>query len=202
MIDEINYRLPSSNFISLESPKEQIVIGHTFNHDMRHFIGWMHRINGNYKKTAAFTIDSNGIVHKHFEPKYRSKFFNNVDLDKKTIVILIENDGWLTKDDKKNEFITWVGDIYNQNNGVIDKKWRGYNHWSSYCEAQVNSTIELVKMLCEEFSIPLVSINHNTKLDNLGDFKGILYKSNMEKYYTDLSPSWNCMMFNNKLEII
>lgn len=202
MVNDVEYKLPCDNYISIESDKEQIVIGNTFNHDMRHVIGWLHRNNGKYKKTAAFTIDLNGVVYKHFEPKYQSNYFNNKALDKKTIVILIENDGWLVKDNQKNEFITWFGDIYNQNNGVIERKWRGHTHWASYREEQVNSTVKLVTMLCKEFSIPLMSISHNTKLDDLGDYKGILYKSNLDKHYTDLSPSWDCKLFNNKLELI
>jgi hypothetical protein len=36
--------------------KKKIIIGDTFNHDMQHVISWTHRYNGEYKKTAPFTI--------------------------------------------------------------------------------------------------------------------------------------------------
>lgn len=201
-IDVTKYVLTSNNYIETETPKTQIIIGHTFNHDMKHYNGWLHRYNGKFKRTAAFTIDAAGFVYRHFNPKYHSRLFNNPDLDKKTIVILIENDGWLMKNGEKNEFITWIGDIYKQPNEVIEKKWRGYNHWSPYSNQQLESTVSLIKELCGEFSIPINSISHNTKIDGLLDYKGILYKSNLEKFYTDPSPAWNCEFFKHKLEQI
>jgi hypothetical protein len=200
-IDKVTYELQSNNFVPVESMKKQIVIGHTFNHNMRHFTGWLHRYNGIYKKTAAFTIDAAGFVYQHFDPKYQSRYFNNLDQDKKSIIILIENDGWLQKDKENNEFITWIGDIYNQPNQIVEKRWRGYDHWTPYSKKQIESATELVCMLCEEFEIPTTSFNHNTKVDNLGDYKGVIYKSNLDRHYTDLSPAWPCEEFKNKIEL-
>ena len=201
MIDDVTYKLSNDNYISVEYPKKQIVIGHTFNHDMRHFIGWTHKFNGKYTKTAAFTVGVNGDIYKHFDPKFYSNFFGNNDIDKKTIVILIENDGWLLKDSEKNLFISWVGDIYKGPTEVVEKRWRDYNYWAPYNEKQVESTLQLVKMICKEFSIPMVSVNHNTKIDDIGAYEGVLYKSNFDKNYTDLSPAWNFEEFKNKIEL-
>jgi hypothetical protein len=200
-IDTLTYELPSNNFVPVESIKKQIVIGHTFNHNMRHVTGWLHRYNGIYKKTAAFTIDAAGSVYQHFDPKYQSRYFNNLDQDKKSIIILIENDGWLIKDEEKNEFITWIGDIYNQPNQIVEKRWRGYDHWVPYSEKQIEVATELVKMLCEEFEIPMTAFSHNTKIENLGDYKGIVFKGNLDRHFTDLSPAWPFEEFKNKIEI-
>jgi len=201
IIDDKTYKLSSNNYISIATEKNQIVLGHTFNHDMRHVAGWQHRYNGKYRKTAAFTVDKEGIIHNHFDPKYCSEFFQDIALDKKTIVILIENDGWLLKDTKNNAFITWIGDIYNEPNHVVEKRWRGYTYWSPYNDKQLESAAKLVKMLCDKFSIPQTAISHNTKIDKLGDYQGVLYKSNIEKHFTDLSPSWDCELFKNKIEL-
>jgi hypothetical protein len=54
--------------------------------------------------------------------------------------------------------------------------------------------------LCDEFNIPLTTIGHNTKVDKLIDYKGIMYKSNMEKHHTDINPSWDCESFKTKIE--
>ena len=201
IIDDTTHLLPLDNYIPIESIKKQIILGHTFNHDMKHVTGWLNRCNGKYKKTAAFTIDAAGLIYKHFDPKFQAIFFNNLILNKQSIVILLENDGWVMKNGEKNEFITWKGDIYKQPSEVIEKKWRGYEHWSPYTEKQMESAISLINMLCEEFFIPVSSISHNTKIDGLLDYKGVLYKSNLEKHYTDLSPSWDCEKFKNKLEL-
>lgn len=201
IIDEVSYSLKPNNYDLIESLKKQIVIGHTFNNNMKHVVGWLHRHNGSYKKTAAFTINVDGLIFKHFEPKHQSRYFDNIELDNRSIVILLENDGWLTKDVDKNEFITWTGDIYKQPNIVVEKKWRGYSYWSPYNEKQVESTIKLVKVLCEEFFIPMVSIGHNTKIDSINDYIGIIYKSNLEKKATDLNPTWCFDEFKNKIEL-
>jgi len=201
IIDETTYQLPLDNYVQVESLKKQIVIGHTFNHDMRHFTGWLHRYNGKFKRTAAFTIDAAGSIYKHFDPKYQSRYFNNKELDKKSIVILLENDGWLTKDVEKNEFITWIGDIYKQPNEVVEKKWRGYEYWSPYSKEQMESANNLVKVLCEEFFISTNCVSHNTKIDGMKDYEGILYKSNLDKNFTDLSPAFDYESFKNKLEL-
>jgi len=200
-IDETQYKLPSKNYFPVENVKKQIVLANTNNHDMRHVIGWVNRYNGKYKKTASFTIDRNGIIHKHFEPKYQSSFFNNLEIDKKTIVILLENEGWLTHNTEKNQFITWVGDIYNEVYGVVNKKWKGYDYWCSYTHEQLESVLRLAKKLCVEFDIPLISLNHNTKIDYINDYTGVLYKSNFEKHYMDLTPAWDYELFKNKLEL-
>ena len=197
-----DYLLNENNYVPIECIKTQIVLASTFNHDMKHFIGWENRHNGNYKKTAAFTIDAAGVVYKHFEPKHHSKFFGKLELDTKSIVILLENDGWLIKDEEKNQFITWIGDIYNKPNEVFDKRWRNYRYWAPHTQEQFDSALELVKKLCDEFYIPLEAIGHNTKVESLSDFQGVIYKSNIEKHYTDLNPSWDCGEFKNKLEEI
>jgi len=201
IIDKTKYRIPIENYIVNETIKKIIVIGHTNNRDMRHVKGWLHRHNGNFKKTAAFTIDLNGSVYRHFDPKFHSRYFNCVELDTKTIVILLENEGFLVKDEIKNEFITWIGDIYNKPNEIVEKKWRGQEFWAPYSDEQIESAYLLIKQLCDEFFIPIKPIGHNTKISDLLDEKTILYKSNLDKNYTDLSPSWDFNNFKNKLEL-
>ncbi len=66
----------------------------------------------------------------------------------------------------------------------------------------MEASVELAKSLCSEFHIPMTSLSHNTKIDNLSDFNGVLYKSNLDKQHTDLSPAWDCKLFKNKLEEI
>jgi hypothetical protein len=201
-IDLASYKLPSDNYVSTETAKKQIVFGHTFNHDMKHVIGWSHRYHGKYKKTAAYTISTDGTIYQHFDPKYHSRYFNKPELDSKCIVILLENDGWLIRDVEKNEFYTWIGHIYSQPDRVIEKRWREYTYWAPYTQEQLESALSLVTKLCGDFNIPVMAINHNTKIDNLLGYEGVIYRSNLEKHYTDLSPSWDCETFKNKLELI
>jgi N-acetyl-anhydromuramyl-L-alanine amidase AmpD len=200
ILDEKKYVLSENNYIREETNKTQIVIGHTFNNQMRHFIGWQNRHNGKYKKTAAFTIDAAGLIYRHFDPIFKSNFFELEELNDKSIVILLENYGWLEKDVEKKEYITWLGDIYNKSADITEKRWRNNKYWDPYTTEQVNSCLELASKLCDEFNIPKKVISHNTKIDNFFDYKGVLYKSNLDKNSTDLNPSWVFDIFKEKLE--
>jgi len=199
-INKTKYELLDKNFIKEETIKKQIVIAHTGTNKMKHFIKWTNRLNGTYTKTAAFTIDFSGNIYQHFDPIYFSNILGNLEMDKKSIVILLENEGWLVKNDEKKCFINWIGHIYNKSENVIERKWRGYSYWAPYTIVQLNSAVQLANKLCEEFSIDKFAISHNTKIENLDDFKGVLYRSNLEKNYTDLSPAWSCEQFKNKFE--
>jgi hypothetical protein len=199
IINDKKYILTENNFIPIETMKSQIVLANTLNTDMCHFKGWTKRYNGKYLKTAAFTIDAAGLVYKHFDPKYHSKYFGELEHDTKSIVILLENNGWLTKNTEKNEFNNWLGGIYNKDKKIFKKKWRGYEYWACYNDKQVESAVNLVKILCEEYFIPLSVMTHNTKVD-VDALESIVYKSNINKHYKDLNPSWDCLKFKNKIE--
>jgi hypothetical protein len=199
-IDDSTYQLPLTNFHAEETIKKQIIIGHTSNNNMNHYKGWLHRFNGNYKKTAPFTISTNGTIHKHFEPIYYSDIFYNTEIDSKAILILLENDGWLTKNTETKEFLTSLGNIYNQSNEVFLKKWREKTYWSNYNEKQIDSLVELVRYLSNEFFIPFTNIaDNNMKMENADNYNGILYRSNFHKNYTDLSPAFPFLEFKNKI---
>jgi len=200
IIDDKKYELNTNNYTKIETQKKQIVLGNTFNDDMKHLVGWNTRYNSKYKKTAAFTIAKNGEIYQHFDPKYYSSYFNTNEQNIKSILVLIENYGWLIKDNKKNTFNNWLGGEYTGNKDILEKKWRDYMYWEPYNNEQLESTIYLILKLCSEFNIPKIAIGHNTKIDDLYEFEGILYKSNIEKHYTDLNPNWKFDIFKEKVE--
>jgi len=199
---EINnqYVLPDNNYIKTETTKKSIILGNFSASPDKNYVKWTSRYNSNYKKTAAFTIDISGCVYNHFDPIYYSNILGNIDLDKRNIVILLENEGWLTKNVNENKFIDWVGHIYNRDGVIVEKKWRGQSYWAPYSDEQVVSTIKLITKLCADYNINKVAIPHNTKIDNPDEYEGIFYKSNLEKHHTDLSPAWSCEDFKSKLE--
>lgn len=201
VIDKKKFSLTKKNYVQTITEKKQIVLGNTMNNDMKHVIGWKNRYNGNYKKTAAFTISANGEIYRHFDPKYKSLYFDNFILDNKSIVILIENDGYLIKDEDENHFITWFETIYNGiADEVLEKRWRGKRYWAPYNDKQIESTINLINELCETFNIDKTIFGHNTKVDNLLGYNGVLYKSNINKNYLDLNPSWDFKEFKERIE--
>ncbi len=70
---------------------------------------------------------------------------------------------------------------------------------SKFTQEQFDSAINLINLLCEEYYIPKTVMSHNTKTDLVG-YNGVVYKSNIQKHYTDLNPTWKFGEFKNKLE--
>lgn len=202
MIDTKTYILPDKNFYKLETKKKRVIIGNSFSTNMVHHIGWLNRHNGKYKKTASYTISLDGTIHQHFDPKYYSEIIGDIDFDESTISILLENEGWLIKDlNEENKYITYIGNIYNRVDEVFVKKWRCNKYWAPYTQEQMKSTVYLINKLCDEFEINKDVIAHNTKIYNGYLHEGILYKGNLNTYFTDVNPSWDFLGFKEQIEI-
>jgi hypothetical protein len=203
MIETVKYILPDNNFSKIETNKKRIVIGNSFSINMLHYIGWLNRYNGNYKKTSPYTIKLDGTIHQHFDPKYYSEIIGNKDFDESTISILLENEGWLSKDlNEENKYITYIGNIYNRVDEVFVKKWRHNKYWAPYTQKQMESAIYLINKLCGEFEIPKDVVAHNTKICNGYLYEGILYKGNLNSYFTDVNPSWDFLSFKEQIETV
>lgn len=200
LIDKDTYPLSEDNYYQTNYNKKQIVIGNTFSVDMKHYVGWKNRLCGKYKRTAAFTIDINGKVYQHYNPIHSSKFLDH-DMDKYSIPIVIENEGWLLYDSKNHQYITCKGNIYNRSDEVIERRWRNFTYWAPYNKKQLESLVNLTKYLCDRFNIPLRTIGNNVSNDFASDYKGILFKGNYGRHFTDVSPAWNFTEFKNKLEL-
>lgn len=197
----MDYKLSTNNYIETETVKKRIVIGNSFSINMNHYIGWTKRMNGRYKRTANYTVKLDGTIHEHFSPKYYSNYLNDAKLDSSTISIVLENEGWLSKDlINENVYIDYVGNIYNRGE-VVEKRWRNFKYWAPYTNEQMESLVSLVKNLSVEYNIPLNIVSHNTGFKDANKYEGVLYRSNFEKYYTDISPTWDFEEFKNKLEL-
>lgn len=198
-IDGETYKLSEKNYIPVETIKERIVIGNTYSSDMQHVKGWEKRWFGNYFKTSMFTIDINGKIYQHYPTKYFSNLLEDVEISKTSITILIENEGWLIKNEF-GEFINYVGNIYSRSDEVFEKPWKTNRYWSPYTKNQLNSAVELVKKLCLEHNINQDVIEHNTYIEDGMYYGGVIYKSNINKDFNDISPSWDFKEFKNKIE--
>lgn len=198
MLYNTEYKLTRDNYSDFKNIKKRIVIGHTFNNNMKHISGWKHRLNKKYDKTAPFTISLDGSVYNHFDPAFSSNFLQNEKLDKSSIVILLENEGWLIKNEQKNLFFNVNWSIYSSED-IFIKKWRGYEYWAIYTQKQLESLVNLVIQLCNDFDIEKNIVEHNTKIDDVEYYNGILYHSNINKNYTDPSPAFDFREFRTRL---
>jgi hypothetical protein len=166
---------------------------------MNHFIGWQFRKGGDYKRTAPFTISKYGEIFQHFKPEYYCDFIGMKQVDKFIIPILIENEGYLFSDIKKgNTYYDYLGREFTGPE-ILAQKWRNHTYWAAYTEEQMNAAALLVKYLLDEFDIEKNVMGHNTKFDDIYNYKGVAYRSNYNSIYTDVSPAWDFKKFREKV---
>lgn len=194
------YSLSEDHYFNMEYDKSQIVIGNSLSSGLNHIDKWEKIMNGECKATSPFTISRDGVIYKHYDPKFYSSFINIGPLDRRIISITLENEGSLWKNEEKKCYYTYLGTIYNSKKKVVETKWRDRQYWASYTTKQINSLVKLCKELCVEFNIPMETVESNTVKHSIQDFKGIAFRSNFSKYYYDVSPAFDVTLFKDKIE--
>jgi N-acetyl-anhydromuramyl-L-alanine amidase AmpD len=180
------------------SDKNQIILVHTSRKIEEYLTSLKYRHNGNYNKIPHYVISREGRIIQLLEDQDYSELFNDPTYDNRSIVISLENLGWLEKEPLKNHYINWIGNIYKEK--IVDKKWRDYFFWQPYTEIQMDSLAELCKNLSKKMSINLTCVGHNTKTNRMETFDGIFTRSNFDENYTDVSPAFDFEYFIKKLE--
>jgi hypothetical protein len=127
-----------------------------------------------------------------------SSFFNSPDTNRNSIIISIENLGWLHKEPLNDYYVNWIGDIYKGD--VFERKWRDYFFWQPYTTIQLENTAKLCKTLFNEVSIENNVLGHNTKISGVEKYKGIVSRSNFGIEFTDVSPAFNFEIFLKNIE--
>ena len=169
--------------------KKQIILAHTSRKGEDYLKSLEYRYNGVYDRIPHYVILKNGEYKQTCEDNVVTKFFDNQKLNQNSIIICLENLGWLNKDVLSPTHSNWINDKVEGR--VKERKWRQKFFWDLYTEEQISTLINLCNNLCETHNIPKKFIGHNTHLDNLEDYEGILNRSNFYYEYTDLSPAFN-----------
>lgn len=178
--------------------KSQIILCHSSREVGEYLTSFKFRYNKKYNKLPHYVIEKNGKVIKLLDEGSYSNFFTDDLTNKHSIIICLENLGWLEKKPLSNDYINWNGSIYNQI--PYEKKWRDYFFWEPYTEEQMNSLIPLCEKLCEKFQIEKKFSGHNTKINGIKNFNGIVSRSNYDERFTDLNPSFDFENFLKKIE--
>jgi hypothetical protein len=185
-------------FIGKEENKKQIILTHTSRKADDYLIGLRYRHNKRYNKLPHYIITNEGIVLQTMDDENYGRFFNNPTYDKQSIIVSLENLGWLEKEPLKKHHINWIGSIYKGK--VFDKKWRDYFFWEQYKKVQLDITAKLCKDISRKFKFEPICIGHNTKTNHMETFSGIISRSNIDEDSTDLSPAFDFDYFIKKLE--
>jgi N-acetyl-anhydromuramyl-L-alanine amidase AmpD len=184
--------------VGKQKVKKQIILCHTSREASDYLASLNFRYNEKYDKIPNFFIDRWGKVFQLLPENSHSNFFREENINRNSIILMLENLGWLEKKPLSNHYINWNGSIYKEM--VYEKKWRDYFFWQPYTVNQIESTAELCKLLIEELNINKQCIGHNTKIDGVQKYEGIVTRSNFLTTHTDLNPSFNFESFEKLLE--
>jgi len=178
--------------------KKQIILCHTSRDIEEYLVSLKFRYNSNYDKIPNYIITKNGKVLQLIPNEGYTNFFNDNTINKNGIVVCLENLGWVEKKPLTNYHINWKGSIYNQE--VYEKKWRDYFFWEPYTDSQIKLTAKLCNNLIDTLKINRSCVGHNTKIEGIKNFEGIVSRSNFNGRYTDLNPSFNFETFTKLIE--
>ena len=181
--------LTGFNYIGKSKRKKQIVLTHTSRNVEDYIQSLRYRFNGKYDKIPHFIIKKDGEILQLLNLNEYSNCLEIDQANKSSIVICLENYGWLKKNPLNSSYVNWIGDIYKE--GIYERKWRGHYFWEPYTEIQMESLKQLTLHLCEENGIPTTCIGHNVKVDGIERFEGIVTRSNYTTDSTDLSPAFD-----------
>ena len=178
--------------------KRQIILCHTSREAGEYLASLKFRYNEKYDKIPHYVITKSGETLKLLVDSGYSNFFDDEDINRNSIIICLENLGWLEKKPLTNLYINWKGGIYNDK--PYENKWRDYFFWDLYTEEQIKSLTELCEKLCNDFQIEKKSSGHNTKINGIKEFNGIVSRSNYDERFTDLNPSFNFEKFLKNIQ--
>ena len=195
MIDIIKYG--EFKPVGKQKKKHQIILTHTSRNINDYLQSLKFRFNGSFKRIPNYIITREGKILQLLGNEEHSEYFKEPNINRNSIIVSLENLGWLQKEPLTDHYINWIGDIYKGN--VFEKKWRDYFFWHPYTEEQIKGTSSLCEKLLKEMKIKSQIVEYNTKIAGIEKFIGVVSKSNFDTNYTDLSPAFN---FNELLKNI
>ena len=196
MIDIIKYG--EFKPVGKQKKKHQIILTHTSRNINDYLQSLKFRFNGDFKRIPNYIITREGKIIQLLGNTEHSEYFKDPNVNRNSIIISLENLGWLQKEPLTDHYINWIGDIYKGD--VFEKKWRDYFFWQPYTETQVNNLGLLCKELFENVKIKPQIVEHNTKISGIEKYCGIVTKSNFSVDYTDVSPAFKFNELLKKIE--
>ena len=178
--------------------KKQIILCHSHRYRQEYLNSIKYRNNEKYDKIPNYFITKEGQVLSLIPDDSYSNFFNDNDINKNSVIICLENLGWVEKKPLDISYTNWIGDIYSKE--IFSKKWKGKLYWDSYTEEQYNMLLELCIKIMKKFSMNNQFIGHNTKVEGVKLYNGIVCRSNYHSRFFDLCPSFDFEKFKKDIE--
>ena len=184
--------------INKNKTKKQIILCHTSREVEEYLVSLKHRFNSKFDRIPNFVITKGGKILQLLPELSYTNFFEHESINENSIIVCLENLGWLEKKPLSNYYINWKGSIYKEQ--VFEKKWRDFFFWQPYTTSQLQSAADLCNQIIETLQIEKRCIGHNVKVDGVSHFGGIVTRSNFDTAFTDLNPSFNFDTFTKFFE--
>ena len=94
--------------------KRQIILCHTSREVGEYLTSLRLRHNGNFSRLPHFVVGRDGKLIQVLPTNSISHFFSSETLNRESIVICLENLGWLTRKPLSSHHLNWIGNIYKQ----------------------------------------------------------------------------------------
>lgn len=187
------------NSIGTSNSKKQIILCETKRTFKNYIYSLKYRYNGKNQYLPNYVISREGEIYEIMKPLNYSKFMNNKNIDQNSIIICLENLGWLEKNPLENTYVNWIGDIYKKE--VFEKRWRDKIYWHPYNKKeQIQKLSNLLIELCENYNIPKNCTETNIIQIGIENFKGVVSKSSFDIKNKDLNPSFDFKLLEKLLK--
>lgn len=187
MIDIIKY--DEFKPVGKQKKKHQIILTHTSRNIDDYLQSLKFRFNGSFKRIPNYIITREGKIIQLLGNTEHSEYFKSPNINRNSIIISLENLGWLQKEPLTDHYINWIGDIYKGK--VFERKWREYFFWQPYTDSQIENLSKLCIELFKTLKIEQQIIEHNTKINGIEKYTGVVSRSNFDTLFTDVSPAFN-----------
>jgi N-acetyl-anhydromuramyl-L-alanine amidase AmpD len=182
-----------------QKKKSQIILTHTSRNVENYLASLRYRYNGKFDKIPNYIIKKDGTIIKLLENIEHTNYYKEINVNRNGIFISLENLGWLEKQPLENHYVNWIGDIYKGD--IFERKWRDYFFWDKYTDKQMTILVSLCEQVMKSMNIRKDLIGHNTKINGIQKFEGIITRSNLDSNFTDVNPSFNFDNFAKMLKI-
>jgi len=181
-----------------QKKKNQIILTHTSRNISDYLQSLKYRYNGEYDKIPHYVVTREGVILQLLTNPEYSNYFSDPSINQGSIIICLENLGWIQKEPLKDYYVNWIGDIYK---GVVfERKWRDYYFWQPYTEKQIETLSLLCKQLFQETLVKSQFVGHNTKISDFQRQEGVVTRSNYDVDFTDVSPAFSFDGFIKQIE--
>jgi len=181
-----------------QKKKKQIILCHTSREVGEYLVSLKFRYNSKFDRIPNYIVTRDGNILQLLSDHSYTNYFTDEVINRNSVIVSLENLGWLEKKPLSNYYINWKGSIYNEK--VFEKKWRDFFFWQPYTPIQIEMVAELCKQFSEDLNINKRCVGHNTRFIGVSNYEGIVSKSNYDSSFTDLSPSFNFEEFKKHLE--